>query len=250
MLSITAIVHIYNEEYLLPFWIEHHMRIFSHVVFIDYHSTDQSLEIIRRMAPAWEIRTTRTPQWDAKSDDDEVMDIERSISGFKIALNITDFFLPGSSIEDLFGGGDVQRLHVFTVCSSNETDNEPSSIRELLRGVERAQPELRGHRYLHSREDGNYTLGRHDTRHPATWSKASIVWLGFYPWTERTIQRKLQIRQKLSQCDINIGAGLQHLWSKAEMEERHHKYCKEMPTLDAYPALQRDIQSFIDTYVS
>lgn len=249
-MNITAIVHIYNEEYLLPFWIEHHRHIFSHVIFIDYHSTDKSLDIIRQQAPSWEIRTTTTSQWDAKSDDDEVVEIERTISGFKIALNITDFFLPGSSIEDLVNGGDVQKLHVFTVCSSNETDNEPSSIDELLQGVERAQPEIRGFRFLHSREDGNYYLGRHDTRHPATWSKASIVWFGFYPWTEKMIQRKLQFAKKLSQCDINIGAGLQHLWSRTEMEERHHKYCTEMPKLNAYPALQRDIQSFIDTYLS
>lgn len=240
----------FNEEYLLPFWIEHHRRIFSHVIFIDYHSTDKSLDIIRQQAPTWEIRTTTTSQWDAKRDDDEVMEIERSISGFKIALNITDFFLPGSSIEELVNKGDVQKLHVFTVCSSNETDNEPSTMCEILQNIERAQPEIRGYRFLHSREDGKYHLGRHDSYHLAIWSKAAIVWLGFYPWTERMIQRKLQFAKKMSQCDINMGAGLQHLWSRKEMEERHHKCCREMPALDAYPALQHNIQSFIDTYLS
>jgi hypothetical protein len=247
---ITAIVHMFNEEYLLPLWIEHHKHVFSHVIFIDYRSTDKSVEIIREMAPTWEIRTTRTTEWAAQKDDEEVVDIERTISGFKIALNITDFFLPGCSIEELTQMAPIQRLHVFTVCSSNENDEEGKSLRDILKGIERAVPEKRGTRILHSMEDGNYYLGRHDTRHPTTWSKASIVWFGFYPWTEKMIQRKLQFAQNLSSGDINIGAGLQHLWSRSEMIEKHSAYCKEIPLLDSYPILRRDIQSFIDTYLS
>jgi len=32
--------HIYNEEYLLPFWLKHHKKIFDHGVIIDNFSTD------------------------------------------------------------------------------------------------------------------------------------------------------------------------------------------------------------------
>jgi hypothetical protein len=33
---ITVISHIFNEEYLLPFWLEHHRTIFDHGIIIDY----------------------------------------------------------------------------------------------------------------------------------------------------------------------------------------------------------------------
>ena len=46
-MKLTVISGIYNEEYLLPFWLEHHRKIFDHGVIVDWHSTDRSLEIIR-----------------------------------------------------------------------------------------------------------------------------------------------------------------------------------------------------------
>ena len=42
----TIITNIFNEEYLLPFWLDYHRRIFDHGIVIDYDSTDRSIEIV------------------------------------------------------------------------------------------------------------------------------------------------------------------------------------------------------------
>jgi hypothetical protein len=62
---LTIISHFYNEEYLLPWWLEHHKKIAPFGVMIDYHSTDRSVEIIKSICPHWEIRTTRNESFDA-----------------------------------------------------------------------------------------------------------------------------------------------------------------------------------------
>lgn len=65
----TLITHIFNEEYLLPFWLEHHKNMFDDLVVIDYHSTDKSLEICKNMWPTCKIMTTRNEYFDAEEDD-------------------------------------------------------------------------------------------------------------------------------------------------------------------------------------
>ena len=81
-----------NEEYLLPFWLNHHREIFDHAVLIDDHSTDGSCEIIREMTPHWEIApTVRDESWDPIDEDFERMTHEARFEGWKISLNITEF---------------------------------------------------------------------------------------------------------------------------------------------------------------
>ena len=36
--------HFYNEEFLLPFWLQHHKKIFDHGVLFDYDSSELSSE--------------------------------------------------------------------------------------------------------------------------------------------------------------------------------------------------------------
>ena len=91
--SVTVIAHFYNEEYLLPFWLNHHKNIFSHGILVDYNSTDNSVKIIKSIVPHWKIISSRNEYFDAIDCDQEVMDIEKSIQGWKIALNITEFLM-------------------------------------------------------------------------------------------------------------------------------------------------------------
>ena len=51
----TVVTHFFNEEYLLPWWLEHHKKYFDHGVMIDYNSTDSSVEIIKKICPTWTI---------------------------------------------------------------------------------------------------------------------------------------------------------------------------------------------------
>ena len=87
----TVVSHFYNEEHLLPWWLDHHKKIFDHGILIDYYSTDRSMEIIREKCPDWEIRYTRNKYFDSTPIDQEVMDIERGLDGWRMCLNTTEF---------------------------------------------------------------------------------------------------------------------------------------------------------------
>src|SRR5271166_3161862 len=89
----TIISHFYNEEFLLPYWLEHHKLIFNYGVLIDYASTDRSREIIRRIAPHWKVVQSRNSHFHFIEVDKEVMEIERTIPGWKMALNTTEFLI-------------------------------------------------------------------------------------------------------------------------------------------------------------
>lgn len=89
----TIITHFYNEEYLLPWWLNHHKKYFDHGILIDYHSTDRSAEIIRDICPTWQIFKSINPDFQAHACDREVMIYEDQLSGWKIALNVTEFLV-------------------------------------------------------------------------------------------------------------------------------------------------------------
>lgn len=87
----TVICHFYNEEFLLPWWLQHHKHIFDHGIMIDYASTDRSCDLIREICPDWEIRPSRNEFFTSTEVDIEVMDIEKTLSGWRMALNVTEF---------------------------------------------------------------------------------------------------------------------------------------------------------------
>ena len=91
----TIITNFHNEEYLLPWWLKHHREIFDHGILLNDHSSDDSVEIIRELTPQWEIRdfTDKDMSFkDPMSLDMKIMEVEKQISGWKIHLNITEFF--------------------------------------------------------------------------------------------------------------------------------------------------------------
>jgi hypothetical protein len=93
-----GICHIYNEEYLLNWWIKHHLTKFDHCIFIDYASTDNSVDLIKRLAPNWEVYQSKNEYFRAKDIDSEVMEYEHAIqSKFRFAwmvtLNVTEFLV-------------------------------------------------------------------------------------------------------------------------------------------------------------
>ena len=79
-MPLTLISHFWNEEFLLPYWLRHHYPLFDHGVLLDYASTDQSVEIIRALAPRWEVRPSRNQWFDARDADAEVMEVEREFA--------------------------------------------------------------------------------------------------------------------------------------------------------------------------
>ena len=87
----TVICHFYNEEFLLPWWLKHHKAIFNHGIMINYGSTDRSVDIIKEICPTWAIVDTRNEFFDPILIDEEVMYIEKLLTGWRMCLNVTEF---------------------------------------------------------------------------------------------------------------------------------------------------------------
>jgi len=232
-MKLTVISHIFNEEYLLPFWLDHHSRIFDNGIIIDYCSTDNSVQIIKQKCPHWTIVNTRNlsdgkPVFQSDLIDSEIHDIEKNIEGFKIVLNTTEFLF----ISQNFDISNYQNQNYCLAINSNSPylleNYNPENINELIGSL--LNNNLRygnndrpgsGYRFLHNYSHGHYHPGRHLTNLPFNIiDDLQIVWLGYFPWNENLEKRKMQIANNVSQSDIAIGAGSQHLMSLECM--KHH----------------------------
>ena len=60
---------------------------------IDYHSSDRSVEIIRSICPTWDIVPSRNTKFIGEVLGIEVQDLEESVSGWKVVLNVTEFIV-------------------------------------------------------------------------------------------------------------------------------------------------------------
>ena len=89
----TIITHFYNEEYLLPWWLEHHKKYFDFGILIDYDSTDRSVEICKEICPTWQVVKSINKEFDAWQIDAEVMAYEKQFVGWRIVLNVTEFIV-------------------------------------------------------------------------------------------------------------------------------------------------------------
>lgn len=220
----TVICHFYNEEYILPWWLRHHRHIFDHGIMIDYHSTDRSVEVIKQICPDWEIRTTRNQDFDSILVDVEVMDIERNLTGWRMALNVTEF-LYGNTDHLPANSGFAQYFignYVFVDMQDTAKTGELSSLvadRPLHeqrnwgydefqnRGITRAGNMARMHRSIHNFPI-EYTPGRHwgDGR-PRSFTDLVIFYYGWADASNKGIARKMQIQTKMSARDKELNAG-------------------------------------------
>lgn len=225
----TVISHFYNEEYLLPWWLDHHTRLFDHGILVDYNSTDRSVQICRQMAPNWEVRPSKNPYFSAIDCDREVMEIERECAGWKMILNTTEFFCCPNMSGFLRGFESSNVLGAFVravvMVDRPETAAMPLDPRKPLI-VQRHEgffedeilldyiPWAARSRLIHCYDDGAYVVGRHAsshvglTQHPPG---ALVLWFGFAPWTPATRARKLQIQSRIPEADKQLLYGFQHL---------------------------------------
>jgi hypothetical protein len=242
----TLITHIFNEEYLLPFWLHHHKDIFDDLIVVDYNSTDKSIEICKGIWPECTIIQSRNQQFDANEVDKEIMDIENNVKGIKMVLNTTEFIFCETTIKDIFDTESSYlidcvspySLKSYTVANNNEL------FSNLL------NDDIRYHknrftRQIHKLSNGNYECGRHKTRNASIYStKAHIVWFGYYPLNDDLLKRKLQISQKMPQEDIRKGLGFQHLFDKNKMLSVNHQYATTgIPLKQINPALYELIRN-------
>lgn len=237
----TLISHVFNEEYLLPFWLQHHATIFDHGIIIDYQSTDKSLDLVRQYCPSWEIRTTRNirnglANFEAELVDREIEDIEQTIQGFKVCLNTTEFLVWDPQELD-----PQKHYHLlsWSVAGEPTADFYPTNIYEFFRHITVAGTHLnRGYRYLHAESHLIYSPGRHSyygVEHCADKILRPKTMVIFhtrdYPWNEAMIQRRLQIQQNIPESDKASGRGYQHITNRDQILETHARDIQGMTPL-------------------
>ena len=218
----TLITNVFNEEYLLPFWLEHHKNMFDELIIIDYNSTDKSMEICKRIWPECIIRKSRTTYFGVNENDEELMNIENNIQGIKIVLNTTEFLFCEKSINDIFINNIEPASYTIIAVSpysqhSYNINNSYELFTNLLND-DVVYHHDRGVRHIHNFPNGRYQEGRHGTYNIHTPTmKAYIIWFGFYPMNDDLMKRKLQIQQNMTQHDKDRGAGAQHFFSKDKL---------------------------------
>ena len=238
----TVITHFFNEEYLLPWWLKHHIKIFDYGILIDHGSNDESINICREIAPHWRIVRIRLTNFEAFTTDWEVMGFEQELPGWKIALNVTEFLLPTIPMLDLetqlvASGrtGCAASAYIFVDCDPH---NSPSYDLPLpsqkFFGIDDngiTDPNQRAllglnttparNRFYHSNPLGMYAPGRHSSYHPDSRFRVSNFFLGhfgFSPWNEKMIQRRIQIGEKIAATDKKIGFGQGHERNTMQLE--------------------------------
>jgi hypothetical protein len=248
----TVIAHFYNEEYLLPFWIQHHKQIFDHGILINHGSTDSSIEIIRNLAPEWEIVNSNLKVFDAVLTDFEVQKQEEGVDGWKICLNISEFLL--GDVEGVLSTCERENIRAISTEGIIMVDQFPnqkpdpnrslieqkpfgildSVVYDLLMRDRRlikivkyiAKIKSRGHgrsRLMHRHLIGAYTPGRHswyqiDENVPGLYT----AWFGFSPWTNEFIDRKLSFAATMPNNGTVLGS--HHLFGRSKFEKIYQQH--------------------------
>lgn len=220
----TVISHFYNEEYLLPWWLKHHVKLFDYGVMINHGSTDSSVEIIRKYAPHWRIVNSKLLEFDAFLTDFEVMEYELQLPPcWKIALTITEFLLPALPLELIEREVEKNNLTGISTIGYWGIDNEPDvnpsydfpfpvqkhwgfNEIEKLNATGLSHPVMQ--RFYHKTPVGMYTPGRHRSYNPDSRFKANellIYKLAYTPWNSEFQKRKTQAAIKVPASGLKFG---------------------------------------------
>jgi hypothetical protein len=206
----TLITHIFNEEFLLPFWINHHKGKFDNVIVIDYNSTDASLEIIREMAPEWQVITSPTHFFDAQLLDEFITTLESKIKGNKLVLTITEFLIgdPRSVKQEKLV---IPSTELICLPGEVEFDSSRPFHDQIRIGIpylsEMPTRKIGRGRLLHY-GTYDYPLGRHFDYQIG--AGLLIYRVASCLVNEAMILRRLQIQSKIQKSEQEKGHGSQH----------------------------------------
>jgi hypothetical protein len=250
MNKVTLISNVWNEEYLLPWWLKWNKRIFDHGIIMDYESTDRSVEIIKDICPTWEIVTPTNPHnFSIPNNEENFKQIEKRVDGWKCVLNTTEFLFHYNLKEYIENFEKKYPTKVgFTLCPISMIDPNPdyneklgysnSLISQKFHGffeedfrhnaiyreednfnaplIPESYP-FRGSRILHKAEWGKYTTGRHGTNLDDIFYNSDdifMLWYGFGPRTNEIVSRKAAIRDRVPFDDQKEMRSFHHLWTK------------------------------------
>lgn len=249
----TVISHFYNEEFLLPFWLKHHLPMFDHGIMIDYSSTDRSVEIIKQLAPQWEIRQSRNADFDYIACDQEVMDIEETIPDWKIALNTTEFLVHHDlkALLDDFGSrtqGVISRGLIMV--ERPEDRNIPLTDQLLVLQKQYGYIEadckshVGRHRMIHRAPNGAYSGGRHSSflKRKMQCQELFVAWFGWSPM-DYVVPRKLQIKTRIPPGHLADGKGIEH---DVNEQTVYDAYSKQVPFISNLWEIAPDYKNQLD----
>lgn len=243
--ELTVVCHFRNEEVYLPYWLRHHRRLFRHGVLLDYGSTDRSAELVRRLAPGWEVRPSRNAQFDVAAVDAEVMDVEREFGGWKMCLNATEFVLHYDLDEYLDGlearhpGAPGVVTTGFIVQDAPDQVGVPLTGDDLWAqrhfGCPEPDPALGGtlrSRLLHRAAHGDYAPGRHSNG--VTCLSDPPLYLFWYGWCplELKMRRNKSTAPMVPRADLDRGWGAHHVLPEQAVIEtwrdRYLYHCRDL----------------------
>lgn len=234
-----CITHIKNEEYMLPWWLMNHINKFDVGIVIDYNSTDDSVNIIRKMAPHWIVLQSRNSRFGALKCDAEIAEIEQSLYSQQvnpviIVLTVTEFLIGNTKFLDSISGEYVKFIMTAQMCDTVENAyvepnrNYPLTIQRTFGYREQYVPGIpfpysdvwthslselgigpRGMRCIHN-VPVEYSLGRHYWQEPIE-NRLLIASYRYSPHTLGTISRMCSIQHEMSEEDIVAGLGMQHI---------------------------------------
>lgn len=248
----TVLCHFYNEEWMLPWFLNHHKQIFDHGVMIDYHSTDRSIEIIKSICPNWDIVTSRNPDFRADTIDTEVNDIERGIEGWKICLNVTEQLIGDYSILDDTPRQLLVPSVFFVDCDRQRTVTQDKPLYEQKTDgfmfsdnaqnfFERRSRSLHNIPVHYPAESTQACMA--PGRHWNTYNTDKLVtfYYGWCPFDQGQLARKLQIQTQIPLIDRQLNRGFHHITNRETLTYRLE---------NEFIPRARDISKEIEFYVN
>jgi hypothetical protein len=215
----TVILHFRNEEYILRWWLNHHKKIFDNGILIDYNSSDNSAYLCKKICPHWKLVKSKNKFFEAHLCDQEVMEYEQSIEGYRIALTATEFMIGNFS--------KLNKVEPHRLVVKSYIMADPISIGENEPTYDKPLHEQNYYGYF----DPQYRSGRLISNYPNIYNPGrhfydyntddfAILFYAFSPWNDHTILRKLQVQTNIPNSDYHLGRGLHHRTSVKELRDR------------------------------
>lgn len=224
----TVISHFYNEEWLLPLWLQHHREIFDHGIMINYGSTDRSVEYIKGLCPSWTIVDSKNKDFDAPPVDKEVEEYEQNLTGWRVCLNTTEFMIGNyNRLTDSAGHDRIYlKQYIFVDMESGKevpvldpslpiyhqrkwgyTNDDYSKLQSL--GTVARPP-----RSIHNYHAKYPVVGRHFWSERGTYDDLVIFYYGFGSIEEGSLKRRLQIQNMVPKYIGATGPGSHHKFDR------------------------------------
>lgn len=261
---LTILSHFHNEELMLEKWVRHHLPLADRCIMVNHRSTDRSVEIIKTLAPHWEVVDTELEKFAADSLDAEMMKLESQVhNSFKICLNSTEFIWDPNFKETLTRVAKAfPHIQAFGMRSIIMVDKKETPVTEEPFWLNRhygfvdggEQNEMGNHirrwRYVHNQPTGQYHLGRHGTYLSSQMNMLGmfLLWNGYSPW-KQCKERKLQIRKQMPQWDIDNRLGFEHLMSSEDLDLKYLEYLQASKSLLKSEAFKSQYDLYYKKYI-